>query len=90
MSVTAEKFQKFKPRKGSVNAYQHTGSPEQVNTEDGTETVYAGQFVVQVGEIEHTQVVPPKDGKPGTTRTTKVPKLEIMDAEDFLGLYEPA
>ena len=90
MSVTAERFQKFKPRKATVNAYQHSGQPAQVNTEGGTETVYDGQFVVQTGEIEQNQIIPPKDGKPGTTTVVKVPKVEIMDAEDFLGLYEPA
>lgn len=90
MSVAAEKWLKFKPLKGSVLARQHKGAPEQVNTEGGTETVYDGQYVVQVGEIEQTQFIPPKDGKPGSTKVTKVPKLEIMDAEDFLGLYEPA
>lgn len=90
MSVTAEKWLKFKPRKASVSAYQHRGEPAQVNTEGGTETVYDGQFVVQTGEIERSRIVPPKDGKPGTTLVVKEPKREVMSAEDFLGLYEPA
>lgn len=84
------KWKKFVPKKASVLAYRHEGGAEQVSTADGTETVYPGQYVVQVGTITHTQIVPPKDGKPGTTVAGEVPRLEVMSAEDFESLYESA
>ena len=84
------KFKPYVPKKAKVNAVQHTGSPKQYLTEHGTETAYEGQYVVQVGDIEQTELVPPRDGKPGFTRKVNVPKLEIMSAEDFEALYEPA
>lgn len=83
-------WKKWKPFKGSVLAALNTGVPFQVNTENGTETVHPGMYAVQVGTIEHAELIPPRDGVPGRTVVHKVPKVEVMLAEDFEALYEPA
>lgn len=81
---------KFKPRKGSVLAKLHEGPPAQVNVEGGTQHIYAGQYLVQVGELERTRTIPPKDGRPGSTEVTREPRLVVMTAEAFLAEFEPA
>ena len=91
MTATAvDKFTRYKPRKSAIRASQPRGQPIHVNTEQGTETVYDTQYVVEVGVLERNKIVPPRDGKPGTTIVTPEPLLEVMDAADFESLYEPA
>lgn len=86
----AQEWSKFKPRVGAVLAKVHEGEPKTVNVEGGTAVIYPGQYLVQAGEVEHSQFVPPKDGKPGGTVVTKVPRVVVMSAEAFLAEYEPA
>lgn len=83
-------WSKFKPRKGVVLAKVHDGEPKTVNVEGGTQVIYAGQYLVQAGEVERQRFIPPKDGKPGSTLVTKEPRLVVMAAEAFLAEYEPA
>ena len=87
--------QSFKAKGAKTFAVKHTGPPAQYNTEHGTETAYDGDYVVEVGDLEQVQHVPPTvaaDGKrtPGEVRTVKVPKLEVVKAQDFEALYESA
>lgn len=84
------KFTRFKAKANHVLAYVHTGAPAQILTENGTETAYDGDYVVQVGKIKHTETIPPnrEKGEPGRTKEHDVPKLEVMKAADFLALYE--
>jgi hypothetical protein len=83
---------KFKPRDAHILAIKHVGEPRQYPTEHGAELAHDGDYIVQVGEIEQTEVVPPSIGKdgakvPGELKKHKVPKLEVMKAEDFEKLY---
>lgn len=82
---------KFKPRKGVVQAYRNESkAPETVNTEHGTEDAQPGDYVVQVGVHVRSRFVPAKDGKPGGYVAVEEPRYEVMKAEDFESLYEPA
>lgn len=90
-ALAAEKWGKFKPIKGSVKAFKHAGTaPRTVNTEHGTEDAQPGDYVVEVGTHQRNHIVPPKDGKPGYTELVEEPAYEVMKAEDFEALYEPA
>lgn len=86
----AELAKKYKPKSAAVLALKHTGAPKQYPTQHGTETACDGDYVVQVGETEQTETIPPnrEKGIPGSTRTHKVPLLEVMKAEDFERLFE--
>jgi hypothetical protein len=83
---------KFKAKAAHVLAYQHHGEPFTISTEHGSKTVGDGEYVVQVGEREQTETVPPRiEGDkriPGSQKKHKVPVLDTMSAEDFEGLYE--
>lgn len=86
---------KFRPREGKILAVQHKGQPAQYPTEHGVETAYDGDFVVQVGTVKRQQTIAPsstKDGKrvPGEIHDVEEPLLEVIKAEDFAKLYEPA
>jgi len=83
---------KFKPKDAHVLAVQHHGAPAQYPTEHGTETAYDGDYVVQKGDVEKVEHVPPRldaAGKrlPGEVRTVKEPLLEVVKREDFEALY---
>lgn len=91
----AKVAKKFRAKESKVLAIQHSGPPAQYPTEHGTETAYDGDYVVQVGEYERQQTIPPSVAKngdriPGRVETVKEPKLEVMKAEDFAAIYEPA
>jgi len=94
MTATAEKdfkaaAKQFKVKAATVLAVKHEGAPAQYPTEHGTETAYDGDYVVQVGELEVTETIPPnkEKGIPGSVKTHRVPKLEVMKSADFLALY---
>ena len=94
MTAVAEKSfvelaRKYKPKSAAVLALKHVGAPKQYPTADGTDTASDGDYVVQVGEREQVETIPPnrEKGIPGSTRTHKVPVLEVMSAADFESLY---
>ena len=89
----AKSAKKFKPRSESVLAAKHKGAPLQVKTEHGSETAHDGDYIVQVGTHDATEIVPPSvkpngDRVPGLQKTVKVPVFEVMRAEDFEKLFE--
>lgn len=88
----AKSAKKWKPKAATVLAVKHSGAPILVNTEHGSETANDGDYIVQVGTREATEIVPPsvKNGErvPGLQRTVKVPLLNVMRAEDFESVYE--
>lgn len=88
----AKQAKKYKPKSAAVLAVKHSGAPLQVNTEHGSETAHDGDYIVQTGTTDATEIVPPsvKNGErvPGLRRKVKVPVLRVMSAEDFDSLYE--
>mgnify|MGYP001473344220 CR=1 FL=1 len=90
----AELAKKYKPKLASVLALKHVGPSKQYTTESGSEIAHDGDYVVQVGEIEQTETIPPSTNPRTGERTAggvklhRVPKLEVMKAEDFQALYE--
>jgi hypothetical protein len=95
MTATAEKSfkdiaKRAKAKANTVLYVKHSGAPQQYPTKDGTETAYDGDYVVQVGEREIVETIPPNRDKgiEGKTVTHKAPVLEVMKAQDFEALYE--
>lgn len=95
MTATSEKSfkdvaKRFKAKANHVLAVKHEGAPKQVQTEHGAETAYDGDYIVQVGELEQVETIPPnrEKGVPGGTKVHKAPKFEVMKASDFLALYD--
>lgn len=89
-AAPAAGFKRYKAKANSVLAKVHEGAPAQYQTEHGTETAYDGDYIVQVGELEQVETVPPDKAKglAGKQVVHKVPKLEVMKSADFLALYE--
>jgi hypothetical protein len=87
----AKAASKFKAKSAHVLAYKHSGAPLTISTEHGSKTVSDGEYVVQVGEREQTETIPPlvqgEKRIPGSVKKHRVPVLDIMSAEDFEGLY---
>ena len=92
----AKAAKKFRPKESKVLAIRHEGPSLQYPTKRGVESAHNGDYVVQVGFVTKTETVPPsmsKDGQtrvPGEIRTVDEPVFEVMKAEDFEALYEPA
>jgi hypothetical protein len=89
----AKAAKKFKPRAESVLAVKYKGAPLQVKTEHGSETAHEGDYIVQVGTHDATEIVPPSvkaNGEkiPGLQKAVKVPVFEVMKSEDFDKLFE--
>ncbi len=92
----AKAAKKYRPKESKVLAVRHEGPSQLFPTKHGLETAHAGNYVVQVGTVTKTETIPPstsKDGQtrvPGEFRSVEEPVFEIMQAEDFEALYEPA
>lgn len=88
----AKQAKRYKPKSATVLAVKHTGAPITINTEHGSNTANEGDYIVQTGTRETTDIVPPstKNGErvPGLRRSVMVPVLEVVRAEDFEALHE--
>jgi hypothetical protein len=89
----AEQAKKYHPKKAAVLAVKHEGPSVNVVGVHGSEIAHDGDYIVQVGDAERVQVVPPKYDKegrqtlPGEQRVMKEPVFNVMSAEDFDALY---
>lgn len=88
----AKQAKKYKPKASAVLAVKHSGEPITVKTDTGSELARAGDYIVQTGTHDTTEIVPPsvKNGErvPGLQRTVKAPVFQVLSAEDFDALYE--
>lgn len=80
----------YRLRKGKVRAYRHEGAPKLVAGVESSALATHGDYVVETGTTERTRFHPPANGKPGYYEPVSEPRYEVMKAEDFEALYEPA